>query len=415
MRKTHEAELQVQLQSPSGQWHDVGRLHHLEGKSWFESDRSYWQLPDRPVLGQAFEDGGPEWTPGATTALPTWFSHLLPEGLLRRMIADAANVKEQREFFLLRYIGGDDLPGATRVKEVEPSASGGGPTVASDVPDDSVPAELQLKFSLAGLQLKFSLVDDDEKGLTFPAAGQAGTWIAKLPDRRVGYEGVPEAEYATMRLAHASGIISAEVKLVDVASIHGVPEWAASDNDVGLLVRRFDRRPQGRQHMEELAQVLEISTGNPEFKYTRANFETVLRTVVAMAGEAAAPEVISRIVLNVLIGNGDAHLKNWAFVYPDGRQPVLSPAYDVVPTVLFLPDDNLGMKLAGSRRWQDVDAAAFRSLSKKAGITSVDVVDEARTAVERIVGNWSVLEESLDRDRFKRLTAHRDRQPLLWI
>lgn len=47
--------------------------------------------------------------------------------------------------------------------------------------------------------------------------------------------------------------------------------------------------------------------------------------------------MIDRIVLNILVGNGDAHVKNWTFIYPDGSRPQLSPAYDIVPTVLYVP------------------------------------------------------------------------------
>ncbi len=69
-------------------------------------------------------------------------------------------------------------------------------------------------------------------------------------------------------------------------------------------------------HMEEIAQVMDIPTGRGTAKYTRANFETIAVLVEALCGTAAVGDVIDRLVLNVLVGNGDAHLKNWAISFP---------------------------------------------------------------------------------------------------
>jgi serine/threonine-protein kinase HipA len=78
--------LLVQLQKPSGDWVDVGLLRGDGSRNWFESLESYWELADRPVLGQVFEEHGRFWRPNAHVALPRWFSHLLPEGRLRERL-----------------------------------------------------------------------------------------------------------------------------------------------------------------------------------------------------------------------------------------------------------------------------------------------------------------------------------------
>src|SRR5690606_25861740 len=150
---------------------------------------------------------------------PTWFSHLLPETRLRAAIADAADVNEKREFFLLEAIGGDDLPGALRVTPTDPEH-------ATEVPSPPVRASTSrvedsaLKFSLAGVQLKFSVIDS-AAGLTVPASGEAGQWIAKLPDQRPGFAGVPEAELAGLEYARACGVEVPEARLVPVEDIGG--------------------------------------------------------------------------------------------------------------------------------------------------------------------------------------------------
>lgn len=231
--------LQLDLQDAEGQWIPVGRLDRAGDTTAFSSFKSYWEAPSRPVLGQVFEQRGSSWRPSANQALPTWFSNLLPEGALRDSIARAVGVKPEHEFALIARIGRDDLPGALRLHPVD---------VADDVsvPDDEVAGSehdgvpAPFNFSLAGVQLKFS-VTELGRGLTIPATGQSGTWIAKLPDPRVGYEGVPEAEFAAMQLAAASGIDVPETRLVEVASISGLPEWVRNDGRA-FLIQRFDRR-----------------------------------------------------------------------------------------------------------------------------------------------------------------------------
>lgn len=404
--------LGVQLYQPGGAWVDVGVLHRVGERSWFESSESYWDRVPRPVLGQAFEEHGPGWTPSATVRLPKWFSHLLPEGRLREAVANEAGVHEEREFFLLERIGGDDLPGGVRVVEVE--ASGTEPTAGADEPVAAVEGDLgPLKFSLAGVQLKFS-VSSTDRGLTIPARGVAGDWIVKLRDRRPGHEGVPEAELAGLELARASGIEVPDARLVEVSEIARLPDWATAGGGTALLIQRFDRiRGGGRVHVEELAQVLTLPTGNQDFKYKMINFETVGRVTASLCGVDAVGLVIDRIVLNVLLGNGDAHAKNWAYCYPDGQHPVLSPAYDIVPTVLYVGNDNLGMNLARSKRFEDVTLAAFARLADKAGWDPEVGRTRAADAVQRVVEAWPVLGELLSKDDADRLTRRRDALPLL--
>jgi serine/threonine-protein kinase HipA len=347
--------------------------------------------------------------------LPTWFSHLLPEGRLRDAVASAAHVNPEREFFLLARIGSDDLPGAVRVR---PSAvaDGGDERAAKEfegpVGDDAENSPL-LKFSLAGVQLKFSVRLQGAR-LTIPATGQAGDWIVKLPDERPDYQGVPEAEFAALELARAAGIAVPEAFLADVKEIAGLPDWATTRGGRALAVRRFDRTPgDGRVHVEQLAQILDIPTGLPRAKYVRANFETIASVVSALCGPGSVGEVIDRLVLNALVGNGDAHLKNWAICYPDGPQAVLSPAFDIVPTVLYLTDDDLGLKLNGSRSFHDVTTRSFDRLARRAGWTEQDARVRVREAVERVAGAWDVLTDHLPADSARRLVRHRDALPLV--
>ncbi|GIF66737.1 putative kinase Y4dM [Asanoa ishikariensis] len=404
----------VQIMSPVGEWVNVGFLRNQNEFTRFEYAPGYWNDPNRPILGQVFEERGRDWMPSQRVALPTWFSHLLPEGYLRHAVSAAIGGKPQREFPMLIRLGESDLPGAVRV-------------LLSDEEDDSIPdvedfhtheeeqddEEAVLKFSLAGVQPKFSVMLDPVKGLTIPARGQAGDFIVKLPDGRPGFERVPEAELAALTLAKEAGITVPSAFLCDVSEISGLPEWARSHPGKALAIRRFDRLLDGgRVHAEVLAQVLDVPTANERLKYTRANFETIASVVDALCGADSALEVIDRIVLNVLVGNGDAHLKNWAVIYPDGVTPELSPAFDILPTVLYIKDDNLGVKLNNSRSFTDVSRRSFDRLADRVGLSRSEVDERVAETVSAVEMGWSVLGEFLDLKSYNRLTAWRNKLPL---
>lgn len=401
--------LLIRLQRPAGDWVDVGVIHHADSRNWFEFVDGYWDDPARPVLGQIFESRQP--LPRTHVALPRWFSHLLPEGRLRQAVADAAGVSPVREFELLTILGVDDLPGAIQaipwdhqsrsaVLDVTPSDS----KIDRDNP--------VLKFSLAGAQLKFSVRETD-RGLTVPAQGSLGNLIVKLPDPRLGYDGVPEAEYAAMSLARAVGLDVPATRLIDAHDISGLGRWADVGSGPSYAIDRYDRLGDGRRlHAEDFAQVLDIPTARQGAKYRSANFETVASVAAALTGIEHVGVVIDRIVLNVLVGNGDAHLKNWSVTYPDGMNPELSPVYDVVPTVLYLPQDDLGMKLNGSRSFEDVFPSSFRRMGELTGFGAQEAEKRAADAAMRVLDSWSVLAETLDDARFRQLTERLQALPL---
>jgi serine/threonine-protein kinase HipA len=396
--------LLVQLQNTKGAWVDVGVLYNLNEINWFEFSDQYWNLADRPILGQRFEDSARSWRPSARVALPNWFSHLLPEGRLRDAVAHAAHIHRAREFNLLARIGIDDLPGALRIRPTVGLNNVRTPPELLDAESGTEGDSPLIKFSLAGAQLKFSIYRKG-KGLTIPVKGEAGNAIAKLPDGRLGYSGVPEAEFACLELAKHAGINVARCRLDSLSSITGLEEWAAKITDSTLIVDRFDRSTSGqRVHMEELAQILNVPAAREDLKYKRANFETVGTVIGALCGIDVVGDVIDRIVLNILVGNGDAHLKNWAILYGDGTTATLSPMYDVLPTVLYIQSDDMGMKLSGSRQFESVQLRSFDRLGERSGFGVGEARRRAAEATERIMAHWMVLRENLSSERYEQLT-----------
>lgn len=351
-----------------------------EGKCEFRLLPSYRQAYPRPVLGQRFlDDLEGVWHTRAR--VPSWFSNLLPEGQLREWIARRAGVHVDREFFLLRHLG-EDLPGAVRI-----------------VPEDVIVDDLfgaragevlaqgddVWHFSLAGVQLKFS-ANRQGKGLTIPVHGQNGDWLVKLPDAR--YPAVPENECATMRWAALSGIDVPETELIDIKAIAGLPADVAQTlrEPLAYAVRRFDRpEGQARVHMEDFAQLLDLF---PEQKYEKFNYETIARIVLTLTGESGLRRFLRRLVFIVASGNGDAHHKNWSLIYPDGLTAQLSPAYDLVSTIAYQPDDQLALNFARSKAWSDVTQESFLRLARKLEVDATVIMDELQQATADVRAAW---------------------------
>jgi serine/threonine-protein kinase HipA len=105
----------------------------------------------------------------------------------------------------------------------------------------------------------------------------------------------------------------------------------------------------------------------------------------------------------VLIGNGDAHLKNWSLIYHDPRVPTLAPAYDLVATFVYRPPqlgpENMGLRFGRSRRFEDVRLATFDALDKRLA-AKADLADVARKLVGCVLDEWpkaaSILEKHPD-------------------
>jgi serine/threonine-protein kinase HipA len=319
--------------------------------------------------------------------LPPWFSNLLPEGRLREWIAAERHVSIEREMELLAQVG-HDLPGAVRVlPEDEPPDDGWQPTGASGDPyagpegrrDDGFPG---WRFSLAGVSLKFSMLRKDDR-LTLPAYGEGGDWIVKLPDRT--YRNVPLNEYAMMSLAASAGIDVPELLLVHRDQLEGLPPnvWPGRE-EYAYAVRRFDRDDQRRRvHIEDFAQVRNVYA---EEKYG-GNFDTVASLAYRRHDIASLREFARRMAFNILITNGDAHLKNWSLIYRDRRAPTLAPAYDLVSTGVYRIDagpEDLGLQFGGTRRPDRMSLATFSRLERRLGVSDGSLSDDVAETVDRV-------------------------------
>jgi serine/threonine-protein kinase HipA len=152
----------------------------------------------------------------------------------------------------------------------------------------------------------------------------------------------------------------------------------------------------------------------PAQKYSRFNFDMLTAQVADLMGSDAAMDLIRRIVFNVGIGNGDMHAKNWSIVYRDGRTPCLAPAYDYLSTIVYLPNDDLGMNLAETKAFAEIDTLRIGRLAARARLSTKVAVRAARDVVARMRGVWPIIKDTLPIDEAQRttITAHMESVPL---
>lgn len=329
---------------------------------------------------------------------------------MRRYLAERAGVKPEREFALLAALG-KDLPGALRVEalagrpDVEQQQLAGLDRAATEQTDDTA-----LRFSLAGVQLKFSAIQERPGGLTIPASGQGGAWVVKLPSTE--FSGVPENEFSMMTLAKQIGITVPPMDLVPVRHIKGLPAAYSGSEHNAFVIERFDRTSDGGAvHIEDFAQVFAVY---PEQKYNRASMRNLLQVLAAETNDDDIAEFVRRLVFCNLIGNGDMHLKNWSLMYPDQRKARLAPAYDLLSTIPYLPNDRMALKVSRTREFSAMDEDELTHLASKCAVPANLVLETARATVEAFREHWQVEQSHLplSPNMCSRLEAHLKTLPL---
>ena len=327
----------------------VGALTtNRHGAMRFAYDGNWLADPAAPALSVSLPKR-PE--PFPSRQCRPFFEGLLPEGAQRDAVAAALGVSRANEFRLLEQLGGE-VAGALALwpaGEIPPRFEAAGPAAA--LADDELAALLAsldarpflagtrgLRLSLAGAQSKLPVILVDGR-VGLPAPGQPTTHILKPPIAR--FAATTENEAFAMRLAARLGL--------DVAPV----EPHAAADGACLLVTRYDRRPQPnggvrRLHQEDFCQALGIvadrkyaADGGPGF---RQCFDLVRRACSRPAVEVL--KLLDAAIVQVLLGNADAHGKNYSLLHIDGRVE-LAPLYDLLSTVSY-PDlsPNFAMRIA---------------------------------------------------------------------
>lgn len=332
-------------------------------------ERSGTQVPVGKIVGETYEDACffyEEWYLGDVSAVPlslslplqqeaysaeqtkTFFDGLLPEGFTRRSVAQWMHLDENDYLAILCCLGRECL-GAIRITDDEEPVEASYERISEQQVRDlaaegaTKSAELVTKshLSLTGASGKVGLYYDEENAVWYLPSGSApSTHIVKQSHVRL--DGIVTNEQLSLLTAQKCGIEIPESFIINMGS--------GRDEDVLFATKRFDRtildttrRISGlpcpmRLHQEDFAQALGIPAAKkyegPGDGYLRRMFELLRRHSADPITDML--KLWDMVVFDFLIGNTDAHVKNFSLLYsPDMRRIRLAPAYDIVSTAVY--------------------------------------------------------------------------------
>jgi serine/threonine-protein kinase HipA len=131
-----------------------------------------------------------------------------------------------------------------------------------------------------------------------------------------------------------------------------VPQFYLSDNAKLFVMRRFDRDDQLNPiGFEDMASLMGLSADQKYSKSYAAMAKAIRLFCPAKHLRSSLDQLFDSVALSCIVGNGDAHLKNFGLLYsePTQRDARLAPAYDIVNTTAYIPDDVLALDLAGNK------------------------------------------------------------------
>lgn len=344
-----------------------GRLNFCYAPGWLSLPNAVALSTSLPLQAEPFDDHKTR----------PFFAGLLPEGQMRRLIAQQFQVSNQNDFALLDHIGGEC---AGAVTFLEPGQILPAPTQGDDVQwlsDEEVVAILEelprrpmlagkdgLRLSLAGAQDKLPVVFDGNR-LGLPRHGTPSSHILK-PAIHAAPDSVINEGFC-MALADAMQLKPAKTHVRSVL------------NRPFLLVVRYDRvaDAQGhrrRLHQEDLCQALGVV---PEMKYQNEGGPDLAQCfdLVRRVTRPSAPQVLrllDYVIFNALIGNHDAHAKNFSLLYWNGKPgetPVLAPLYDTLSTAVYPTlTPKMAMKIGSKYKFSEVQARHWDQFAEGAGL-----------------------------------------------
>ena len=267
-------------------------------------------------------------------SLGTFIEGLLPELGVRSALEHEHGLNPRDSFGLLRAIG-TECAGAVQFTP-EGLAPGKGflrelsdeevTVMVRDLPTLTPPDGLPISASLGGVQAKILLTRT--KGWAWPAAGAMSTHIIKPePIFDAVVPNLVESEEWAMRLAKKAGFKVANAELHDF------------DGRKAIVVERYDRVGGRRIHQEDFTQALGIPSDN-KYESSRTNPTRLFRIANEVGDEALdraafQEDLLRAITFNIVIGNGDAHSKNYSLIIDDQGLFEMAPLYDTAPVYLL--------------------------------------------------------------------------------
>lgn len=320
-----------------------------------------------------------------------FFEGLLPEQDVRRAVARELQIHDQDGFGLLERIGAD-CAGAVVVLPAGAGLPDSSTASVRWLDEDELAQKIinlpraplgivpgRVRLSLAGLQQKLLVTRASSGRIGEPLDGAPSTHIIKPAQGE--FDGLVANEAFGLRVARCAGF---EVANAWIDSFGGIE---------CLVVERFDRSFEDdgvrirRLHQEDFCQALGRP---PDRKYEFEGGPTLVESFELLrnvAGPRAAADIIrllDAVLLNFVLGNSDAHGKNFGLLYEDDGAPRLAPLYDLVSTRVYDVVPDMAMSLGGTVNPGEVDLARWRELAADARLGRAAIIARIRRRVPRI-------------------------------
>lgn len=240
-----------------------------------------------------------------------------------------------------------------------------------------------LRAGISGVQPKVLVPEQHD---TAPQRSTSKTSDLIIKSGRDEFPGLAINEYLCMSVAKKSGI--------------AVPEFYLSENAKLFVMRRFDRD----EHLdpigfEDMAALMGLAAEQKYSKSYSAIAKAIRLFCPPNAVQSSLAQLFAMVSLSCIVGNGDAHLKNFGLLYsdPTQRNAHLAPAYDIVNTTAYIPDDVLALDLVGNKSL----LASRQGLLEFARACDVvrpeDVIREQLQALEQVLDGSAELCERAPR------------------
>ena len=325
-----------------------------------------------------------------------FFGGILPEQGQREMVARNLGISARNDFAMLEAIGGECAGAVTFMPEGErlPERN----DRYRDLRDEEfaqilktlprrplLAGDQDVRLSLAGAQGKIAVRVRDNQ-ISIPLGGAPSTHILKPQHDR--FPGLVTNEVFCLGLVNAAGITGARAEARRIESI----EYA--------LIERYDRRTvesaTTRLHQEDFCQALGVASDQ---KYQNEGGPSLQKCFELVRRVSSAPvidlgQLLDAVIFNYLIGNHDAHGKNFSLVYgSDPGETRLAPLYDLVSTIYY-PElsPKMAMKIGGEYRLDRIGPRHFETLAEEAALARPLVRQRVREVAARVLEALNVVD-----------------------
>lgn len=386
-------------------FHDIqiGKLVSDNAQLSFQYDELYLESKNSRYLSTSLPLQKEPFTHATSSS---FFSGLLPDELVRKRLAQYLRISEQNTFALLQEIGGECAgaislypEGQTPETKTKPSYRILTNMEASDILSSihkrpMMIGENDIRISGAGAQDKLIITLINGK-IAIPLKNAPSTHIIKPTIH--GLKDTVFNEFFCMKLAQSMGLPTPEVYI----------HWL--NNEPYYLIERYDRKNihDGqiiRLHQEDFCQALQIP---PEHKYqdeggpSLQDCFSLLDHSIKSGRMAGINKLIllRGVIFNYLIGNGDAHGKNFSLLY-DGEMISFAPFYDLMSTMIYTDEfkEKMAMKIANNYKFRNVLAKDFDKLADQINFKQSLVQKEIKKMSESIVTTATVLQKNLNKN-----------------